>query len=544
MKKLNFIVALLLLSYIPKMWAYDFKSDGLYYNILSDGKTVEVTYQDRKGTSNYSDLTKVTIPSTVKHSGTTYNVTTIGDLAFYRATSLKTVTIPSGVTNIGNSAFSGCTALNSVTLPETATSFGTTVFCNCQSLNTIILPATLPAISDGMFLNCNALLQIVIPETVTTIGRSAFNGCSLISEVTIPNSVTEIKANAFTGTLLYNTLTNWENSKVLIVDGWLVDAKELYGMYTVPATVKAIANEALTACISLESVYFSAETPIRLGNKVFPNAVKAVYVPCGMVDTYSKAETWTNYASMLDVVPTLYEVKTLVKDYHGLITIKKGSSCDNTDTLIVAPYPGYHFVKWSDGNTDNPRVVTLTGDADFEAETEQDVYTMTAEANKSDRGAVTADATQAHFSETITITATANEGYGFVCWADGNTDNPRKVTMAQDTTMTAIFKIVYVVTFVDWDDTVLKVDSVGDCEAAVAPEEEPARDGYTFIGWDTEFNFVVTNLTIKAQYEAIPDALETVEQEMRQKSVKYIENGHIYIRRNEHIYDLIGTRIK
>ena len=40
---------------------------------------------------------------------------------------------------------------------------------------------------------------------------------------------------------------------------------------------------------------------------------------------------------------------------------------------------------------------------------------------------------------TITITATANTGYKFVQWNDGNTDNPRTVKVTANTTYQAIF---------------------------------------------------------------------------------------------------------
>ena len=37
------------------------------------------------------------------------------------------------------------------------------------------------------------------------------------------------------------------------------------------------------------------------------------------------------------------------------------------------------------------------------------------------------------------MSATANEGYEFTAWNDGNTENPRTVTITSDTTFMAIF---------------------------------------------------------------------------------------------------------
>ena len=58
----------------------------------------------------------------------------------------------------------------------------------------------------------------------------------------------------------------------------------------------------------------------------------------------------------------------------------------------------------------------------------------------------------------------------------------------------------YVVTFYDWDDTVLARVAVAAGEAATAPAD-PVREGYTFIGWDKDFSFVNSNLDVYAQYE-------------------------------------------
>jgi hypothetical protein len=46
-----------------------------------------------------------------------------------------------------------------------------------------------------------------------------------------------------------------------------------------------------------------------------------------------------------------------------------------------------------------------------------------------------------HAHTTTTIGAIANPGYRFVQWNDGNTDNPRTITVTQDTAFAATFDI-------------------------------------------------------------------------------------------------------
>ena len=63
--------------------------DGIYYqNFVSKLKTIEVTSNPNK----YSGT--IVIPKTVSYNGITYNVTTIGEKAFYDCIGLNSVKIP------------------------------------------------------------------------------------------------------------------------------------------------------------------------------------------------------------------------------------------------------------------------------------------------------------------------------------------------------------------------------------------------------------------------------------------------------------------
>lgn len=57
----------------------------------------------------------------------------------------------------------------------------------------------------------------------------------------------------------------------------------------------------------------------------------------------------------------------------------------------------------------------------------------------------------------------------------------------------------FVVTFINWDGSILKSQTVNYGGAATAPSI-PARTGYTFIGWNKNFNNITSNITVSANF--------------------------------------------
>ena len=251
-----------------------------------------------------------------------------------------------------------------------------------------------------------------------------------------------------------------------------------------------------------------------------------------------------------------YRIKKIkIKDaYYTLTTSnedpKEGTTAGDKKALFASelkisatPNYGYHFAQWSDGNTQNPRSIVLTKDTAFTAEFAKNSYTVTTNSSNAEWGTVQGGRSALYLDE-IEISAAPNYGYHFTQWSDGNTDNPRIVAVTEDKTYTAAFaKNSYHVTFVDFDDSVLKEEDVLYQESATAPAN-PIREGYIFIEWDSDFSSVTADMTIKALYEEEQSTgFEAVQSEKIQ-CTKVIENGVLYIMYKGTKYNAQGQEVK
>ena len=80
----------------------------------------------------------IIVPETVVFEEKTYRVTSIGEKAFARSYSLKSVTIPDSVTSIGDKAFEDCKNLESITIPNYFTRIRRYDFGGCESLPFVV----------------------------------------------------------------------------------------------------------------------------------------------------------------------------------------------------------------------------------------------------------------------------------------------------------------------------------------------------------------------------------------------------------------------
>lgn len=153
-----------------------------------------------------------------------------------------------------------------------------------------------------------------------------------------------------------------------------------------------------------------------------------LYVPAGCKSKYQEAKYWRNFTDIQETGVTLYVVEVYSSDESMGTVMGGGEYAEGTVTTLAAvPASGYHFVAWSDGNTENPRQITVTEDMSLTAKFSASSR-LTVGSNDDTMGSVTA-----------VLTATPKEGCRFVRWSDGNTDNPRTIFVTESIDLVAEF---------------------------------------------------------------------------------------------------------
>ena len=175
--------------------ALDFEIDGLYYNVNEDGQTVTLSSVDYEYHSLYGD--SIIVPSTVSHEGVSYEVTGIGQGAFYDLF-VTYVSIPATIETIDRFAFYWLKAVKDLELPARLRSIGEYAFYG-SDLTHAVIPDGVTEIPEYAFGVCEELQSVQVGNGVIVIGPQAFGGCSKLTELTLGDSVREIQNSAFAG---------------------------------------------------------------------------------------------------------------------------------------------------------------------------------------------------------------------------------------------------------------------------------------------------------------------------------------------------------
>jgi len=255
--------------------------------------------------------------------------------------------------------------------------------------------------------------------------------------------------------------------------------------------------------------------------------------------------------------------------------IGMGSYLSNSyANLKAVPQEGYDFVSWSDGVTENPRQIWVE-EANYYIDP---VYVAThnegafISANVSNpAGGSIPNFQSGWFAKGISLTLNVqvNEGYQFVGWSDGNTDNPRYITVEDGNNLNLTAKIMDYSNWITPEEGIVRycviVKANNDEYGTVSGAEQEwyaegesvtlnakATEGCYFIRWKDGSTVNPRTITVGtedilmiAEFKKPDEGIEQAEsQEPRGKSQKVLRNGVLYIERNGRIYDAQGAEVE
>jgi hypothetical protein len=337
------VLTCLLMMAIVHLHATIFEVDGIYYQVTSSQTVMVVAQGSKEGSSGFifTDSYKgdVVIKDSVSYEGQRYCITAVADKVFANSNELTSITLPSTITHMGKAPFASCARLSSITVsaanPVYASdgailydkSFSKIISCGGAFQGVLRLPDSVISIGDSAFCRCTHLTSIILPSSVTEVGNHAFRMCTTLSNV-ILTSVEKIGNSAF-----------YYCSSLRDID--------------LPASVSYIGYQAFYYCQRLNSVTSNAPVPPVVERDAFNNYSIRLYVPSGSEPTYTSANCWSRFMTIIpfftgdvnndgqvDVTDIMLIVGNILGDnpqdfFRSRADMDKNGIIDVTDVMLV-----------------------------------------------------------------------------------------------------------------------------------------------------------------------------------------------------------------
>ena len=226
------------------------------------------------------------------------NCTYVGGGSFRGCTSLQSITFASNVTYVGGFTCNGCINLTQVQLPSNMTQLMTSFFKGCTSLTSITIPSTVTIIEDEVF-NSTGITSISIPSAVTKLGTDCFTNSQLASITFEPNSqLTLLGGGCFNG-CKFTTIDIPDSCTTM-------QSNVFIGMYTLTSITIGTGIQSIDRSFTNSSNYtltIKATTPPSFVNTGCRKPT-VIYVPSASVSDYQTDAGWSNWADVIQAIPT------------------------------------------------------------------------------------------------------------------------------------------------------------------------------------------------------------------------------------------------
>ena len=365
----------------------------------------------------YSDITKHYLQKYVGDGGAVSipsMVDTIGNNAFYGCVGLTSIAIPYGVSSISNYAFSGCTNLSFINIPGTVTSIGYYAFYNCVSMTTASIGNSVTNIGCGAFAGCSSLSMVYCMAPPPTIDASTFD----------PTVNFYVPCNYVTN---YRSTTYWENHS-LRIHGTLqmeynysfTPSNDAFGDVRV-GVMDCDSNITVTAVANIGHQFIGWSDGGTDNPRIFHITSDT------MLTAFFDYITYSIGAQASDSI-------------YGTVTVNGNFRYGDTVILTASANYGYHFLRWSDNNTENPRTVVVSQNASYTAYFEPNNYIVNVLSDNIVQGTISGGGAITYL-DTCCISAIPATNYHFSHWTDGDSNASRCFMVEEGITLIAYFEI-------------------------------------------------------------------------------------------------------
>ena len=246
--------------------------------------------------SSYADkIQKIEIES---------GITSIGYFAFYKCSSIMSLSIPATIGYIGSSAFEDCTGLTSLSLNDGLLYIGGSAFEGCVGLQTLTIPSTVNSISINAFKNCKGIRDVYCyAETVPDTHSDAFVGAPTESTTLhVPTNAVKAYRESWPWSGFKETVS-LENSPI-IVDTSIIDNGIIYiikgdGTLEVTGLNKKMTTVEIPSSVIANGTEYQV-TSIK--ERAFESQREITYISIPQSVTSIKEHTFNNCTNLTSVI--------------------------------------------------------------------------------------------------------------------------------------------------------------------------------------------------------------------------------------------------
>ena len=420
-----------------------------------------------------------------------------------RCSSLKSIVIPYGIKSIESDAFEGCTSLTNVSISSTVTNIGIRAFADCSQLESIIISGSVVRIWDDAFSGCSSLRKIYLCRDYSgSTSKFPSNADIIRYKPTQTVSFDVADGNVSPTSIIvnygssYGSLPTPQRAGYSFV-GWFLGTQIINNS----TLVTALNDHRLVANWKPKQYVITFDANGGSGGNSVTQPYGEVLIAPSVMRTGYTFKGWSpDIPTTVPAADTTYYAQWELAQYTLTFNANGGvggtSFRQGYGTALHTPTvsrPGYTFTRWL------PAVPSTvpSWNATYYAQWNINQYTISFD---SLGGSFVPPITRNYESD---ITPPANPtrvGCTFKAWFPSvpMTMPPSNITC------TAQWKVNQYTVLFDSAGGTLVSPVKQDYATAITPPENPAKTGYTFIGWSPSVptTMPAENMTCTAQWQA------------------------------------------